>query len=189
MISIYKPNIKKYTQSSLNAIEDCWISNHGKFIDLANDKLKEYTKSEYSILMANGTCATHCLFLSLKFKYPDLKKIYVSNNCYVAAWNAALMEYKINELEVMKMDIDTWNIDTNEEYIKSLQENSAVLIVHNLGNIINVPKLKRLRPDLIFIEDNCEGMFGKYEETFSGMSESSLCSSCSFYGNKIITTV
>jgi perosamine synthetase len=31
-------------------------------------------------------------------------------------------------------------------------------------------------------------MLGKYEDTFSGMSESSLCSSCSFYGNKIITT-
>ena len=41
---------------------------------------------------------------------------------------------------------------------------------------------------LIFVEDNCEGMFGKYEDTFSGMSKSSLCSSCSFYGNKIITT-
>ena len=77
---------------------------------------------------------------------------------------------------------------TDEKYIKSLEENSAILIVHNLGNIINVPRLKRIRPDLIFVEDNCEGMFGKYEDIFSGMSESSLCSSCSFYGNKIITT-
>lgn len=188
MISIYKPNIYKYSTSALSAINDGWISNHGKFVELANNKLKEFTNTKYSILMANGTCATHCLFLSLKFKYPTINKIYVPNNCYIAAWNASLMEYTHNQLELMKMDNNTWNISTDEEYINTLDKNCAVLIVHNLGNIINVPRLKRIRPDLIFIEDNCEGMLGKYENIYSGMSESSLCSSCSFYGNKIITT-
>jgi perosamine synthetase len=138
--------------------------------------------------MANGTCATHCLFLSIKFKHPEIRKIYVPNNAYVAAWNCALMEYKIDDIEVMKMNIDTWNIDTNEEYIKTLDTNSAVLIVHNLGNIVNVPYLKKIRPDLIFVEDNCEGLFGKYNGIYSGTSSDILCSSISFYGNKIITT-
>lgn len=188
MINIYNPNINNYKKSAFKAIEDGWISNHGKYVELGNNKLKEITNTNYSILMSNGTCATHCLFLSLKFKYPTIHKIYVPNNCYIAAWNAVLMEYNIKQLEVMKMDINTWNISTNEDYIKSLEENSAVLIVHNLGNIVNVPRLKIIRPDLIFIEDNCEGMFGKYEDSSSGMSVSSLCSSCSFYGNKIITT-
>jgi perosamine synthetase len=188
MINIYNPDINNYKGSALNAIEEGWISNHGKYIELANNKLKEITKSKYSILMANGTCTTHCLFLSLKFKYPNINKIYVPNNCYVAAWNAALMEYNMNQLEVMKMDINTWNTSTDKNYIMSLDKNCAVLIVHNLGNIVNVPNLKKIRPDLIFIEDNCEGMFGKYENIYSGMSDSSLCSSCSFYGNKIITT-
>lgn len=188
MINIYNPEINKYKKSALNAIESGWISNQGKYVELANNKLKEITQSKYSILMANGTCSTHCLFLSLKFKYPNINKIYVPNNCYVAAWNAVLMEYNIEQLEVMNMDINTWNISSHEDYIKSLEENSAVLIVHNLGNIINVPRLKKIRSDLIFVEDNCEGLFGKYGKIYSGMSETSLCSSCSFYGNKIITT-
>lgn len=188
MINIYEPNIKRYTTSALEAIKDGWISNHGKFVELANNKLKEITKTKYSILMSNGTCATHCLFLALKYKYSNIDTIYVPNNCYVAAWNALLMEYKIKQLKVMTMNMETWNINTDEKYIQSLEKNSAVLIVHNLGNIINVPRLKRIRPDLIFVEDNCEGMFGKYEDYYSGMSDSSLCSSCSFYGNKIITT-
>jgi perosamine synthetase len=188
MITIYNPDVKLYKKSAIQAIEDGWISNHGKFIELSTNKLNDLVKSKYSILMSNGTCTTHCLFLSLKFKYPDIKKIYVPNNCYVAAWNSALMEYNIELLEVMKMDINTWNICTDEEYIKSLDKNCAVLIVHNLGNIINVSRLKQMRPDLIFVEDNCEGLFGKYENIYSGMSEDSLCSSCSFYGNKIITT-
>ena len=188
MINIYEPKTKYYTQSAISAIKDGWISNHGKFVNLANNKLKEITNTKFSILMSNGTCATHCLFLALKFKYPIINKIYVPNNCYIAAWNASLMEYNIGELEIMKMDENTWNISTDEDYINTLDKNSAVLIVHNLGNIINVPRLKKIRPDLIFVEDNCEGMLGKYENIYSGMSESSLCSSCSFYGNKIITT-
>lgn len=188
MINIYDPNIKKYSKYPIECIKDGWISNHGKYISLATELLKKITNSKHCILMANGTCTTHCLFISLKFKYPNINKIYVPNNCYVAAWNSALMEYNKENIEVLKMDENSWNMNVNEDYIKSLDKNSAILIVHNLGNIVNVPRLKRIRPDLIFLEDNCEGMFGKYENIFSGMSESSLCSSCSFYGNKIITT-
>jgi dTDP-4-amino-4,6-dideoxygalactose transaminase/bifunctional N-acetylglucosamine-1-phosphate-uridyltransferase/glucosamine-1-phosphate-acetyltransferase GlmU-like protein/GNAT superfamily N-acetyltransferase len=187
-VSIYEPNIKEYSTSALNAIKSGWISNHGSNVSKATNMLKKIFNIPYCILMANGTCATHCLFLALKYKYPDVKKIYVPNNCYIAAWNCALMEYNLDQLQVMKMDIKSWNILTDEEYIRSLDKDSAILIVHNLGNVINVPRLKKIRPDLIFIEDNCEGFLGKYENYFSGMSSSSLCSSCSFYGNKIITT-
>jgi perosamine synthetase len=188
MINIYESNIIPYTASAINAINSGWISNHGEYVEKATNKLREILNNEYVILMANGTCAVHCLFLSIKFKYPNINKIYVPNNAYVAAWNGALMVYNINNLEVMKMDINTWNILTDEEYINSLSSNSAVLIVHNLGNIINVPRLKKIRPDLIFVEDNCEGLFGKYDDVYSGTSKSTFCSAISFYGNKIITT-
>ena len=161
MINIYEPNIQDYQTSAIDAIHSGWISNHGKYIQLTTDKLKQTVNSKYAILMANGTCATHSIFLALNFKYPNINKIYVPNNAYVAAWNSALMVYNIDQLEVMKMDINKWNINTDEEYIKSLDVGAAVLIVHNLGNIVNI---------------------------FSGISEDILCSSCSFYGNKIITT-
>jgi perosamine synthetase len=188
MINIYEPNIKKYSEKAIEAINSGWISNHGEYISLSTNKLNDILHCNYSILLSNGTCATHCLFLAIKYKYPEIKKIYVPNNAYVAAWNSALMVYNAQELEVMKMSLDTWNIETNENYIQSLDKNAAVLIVHNLGNIINVPRLKKIRPDIIFVEDNCEGLFGKYNDIYSGTSNDSLCSSVSFYGNKIITT-
>lgn len=187
-IPIYEPNIKKYTNSAIEAINSGWISNHGIYVKLATEKLREVLGTKYCILMSNGTTATHCLFIALKYKYPNVNKIYVSNNCFVAAWNCILEEYAIKNIEVMKMNIDTWNIDTSEDYIKFFDVNSAILIVHNLGNIINVPRLKKIRSDIIFLEDNCEGIFGKYENIYSGTSESTLCSSVSFYGNKTITT-
>jgi perosamine synthetase len=186
MIPIYKPYISKYKTSALDAINSEWISNHGKFIKLATDKLKSILGNKYCILMNNGTSATQCLFKALKYKYPQITKIYVPNNVFIAPWNCCLMEYPETSMEVMKLNPDTLNIDTNEEYIKSLDTNAAVCIVHNFGNIVNVPRLKRLRPDLIFIEDNCEGLFGKYEGAYSGTA--SLCSAVSFYGNKTITT-
>jgi perosamine synthetase len=188
MIPIYQPNVTKYNKSAIEAINSSWISNHGEYIELSTLLVKEKLNIDYAILMANGTCATHCLFISIKFKYPNINKIYVPNNAYVAAWNAALMEYQYEQLEVMKMDMNKWNINTNKEYIETLDTNSAVLIVHNLGNVINVPRLKKIRPDLIFVEDNCEGLFGKYNGIFSGTSSDILCSSASFYGNKVVTT-
>lgn len=188
MIPIYQPNVTKYTASAIDAIQSGWISNHGEYVEKATTLLKSIVGVKHCILMANGTCATHCLFLALKYKHPTISKIYVPNNCYVAAHNAALMEYEKPMLQVMRMDADTWNIDVREEVIMGLDSNSAILVVHNLGNIVNVPRLKRLRPDLIFVEDACEGLFGKYEGVFAGMSDNTLCSSASFYGNKIITS-
>lgn len=186
MIPIYKPYISKYKTSAIDAINSEWISNYGKYIQLASDKLKSIFGNKYCILMNNGTSATECLFKALKYKYPHITKIYVPNNVFIAPWNCCLMEYPETSMEVMKLNPDTLNIDVSETYINTLDNNAAVCIVHNLGNIVNIPRLKRIRPDLIFIEDNCEGLFGKYEDKFSGTA--SLCSSVSFYGNKTITT-
>lgn len=186
MIPIYKPYLKKYKQSAINAINEEWISNHGIYVKLASDELSKIFNIKHVILMNNGTSATQCLYISLKYKYPNIKKIYIPNNVFIAAWNCGLHIYDKNIFEVMKINQETLNIDTSEEYILSLDEDSAVVIVHNFGNIVNVPRLKKIRPDLIFIEDNCEGFFGKYEDIYSGTD--SLCSSVSFYGNKTFTS-
>lgn len=187
-IPIYTPYISKYKKSAIDAIESEWISNHGIYIEKATNKLKEILDCKYAILMANGTVATHCLFISLKYMYPNINKIYVPNNCYVAVYNCVLMEYELNNMETMHINEDTWNIYEDEGYIKSLEPNSAIVIVHNLGGVINVDKIKSIRPDIILVEDNCEGLFGKYNGVFTGTSTNVLCSSISFYGNKTITT-
>ena len=186
MIPIYIPYLNKYKGSAISAINSNWISNYGINIKNSEEKLKKILNVKYCILMNNGTSATHALFIALKHKYPDIKKIYVPNNVFVAPWNCALMQYPKEQIEVMKINEKTLNINTDEDYIKSLEQKSCVLIVHNLGNIVNVPRLRRLRPDIIFIEDNCEGLFGKYENKFSGTD--CLCSAASFYANKTLTT-
>ena len=190
MINIYNPDISKYNRSALNAINSGWISNLGENIDLAKNKLKEIIGSNYVLLTSNGTTATHCLFMSVKYKYPNIKKIYVPNNVYVAVWNCVLMEYnkenEINCIEVLKTDINTFNFDLNQ--LDLLEIGACLVIVHNIGNIIDTDYIHKLRPDLILVEDNCEGLFGKINGKYTGSCNSVLASSCSFYGNKTITT-
>lgn len=188
VIPIYKPYLSRYKTSALDAIHSEWISNHGKYIDLATNKLKEVLRAKHVILMVNGTVATHCLFISLKYKYPNISKIYIPNNVYVAVYNCALMEYPFDALEILRINENTWNMEEDEAYLQSLEQNSAIVIVHNLGGVINVDRIKQIRPDIILIEDNCEGIFGKYNEKYTGTSENILCSAVSFYGNKTITT-
>lgn len=185
MIPVYKPRI--YKESAFKAIESSWISSQGEYLRKTVELLKSFFNIPYVILMNNGTSSTHMLLKALQFKYPTVKKLYVPNNVFVAVWNVCFYE-NLYDLEVLEMDSKTLNMRVDKEYIDTLEKDSAVFIVHNVGNIVNVPRLKSLRPDLIFVEDNCEGLFGKYEDIYSGMSEASLCSSCSFFGNKIITS-
>ena len=189
MINIYEPYLNKnITKYVYDAIETTWISSHGKYLNMVNDKLLDVNKNKYVLLTCNGTTATHLMSIGLKYKYPNIKNLIVPNNVYVAAWNSFLMNPFFNLIPI-DCDLDTWNMDLNilHQKINNFSFNdTAILVVHNIGNIINVPELKRLYPKYIFIEDNCEGFLGEYENCKSGSQ--SLMSSVSFFGNKTITS-
>jgi perosamine synthetase len=184
-IPIYQPYLPSTHRSVVDALETGWISSQGEYIKKCQQIIQERLGIKHALLLANGTCATHCLFMALKHRYPQITKIYVPDSCYIAAINSALFEYSLDQLEVMRMDAATWNVDTSEEYWNTLDSNAAVLIVHNVGKIVPVKRLKGYRPDLVFVEDNCEGLFGRYNGKAAGTE--SLCSSASFFANKSIT--
>jgi perosamine synthetase len=183
---IYTPEIRPYTTSLLSAIESGWVSSQGEFIDKTRNVLQKKLEVPYVVLTNNGTSSTHLLYMSLKFKYPELKRIYLPNYVFVAVWNCALYEYPVEMLSIMETDSTTLNMREDEEYIMSLEPNAAVVVVHNVGNVVNVPRLKRLRPDLIFVEDSCEAFMERYEDQVVGTA--SLCSALSFFANKMITS-
>lgn len=186
MIPVYQPYL---TENNLKyahrALDSGWISSQGEYLDLAKNLLKSETKynNHKIILTNNGTTATHLVALALQYKYPHIKKIIVPNNVYVAAWNSFLYNHSY-ELIAIDANLDTWNFE--ESYLDGLiDDTTAVLIVHNIGNIVDVPTLQKKFPNTIFIEDNCEGFLGSYGDQPSGSS--SLASSISFFGNKTLT--
>ena len=185
MIPIYEPYLpEKSLKHAHEALGSTWISSQGKYVNQVQEKLQNTFGVKHAQLINNGTAATHLVAKALLRKHPNIKKLFVPNNVYVAAWNAFCYDNNI-ELVPIDADISTWNFDI-EQLKNKIEENCAVLVVHNIGNIINVPRLKKELPaSTIFVEDNCEGFMGTYEDKFSGTE--SLISSLSFFGNKTIT--
>lgn len=185
MIPIYSPHFNeenlKYAHDAINS---GWVSSHGEYLDIVKDELKSLISCKKIILTNNGTTATHLMSIALKYKYPNITKIIVPNNVYVAAWNSFLYD-KNYELIPIDSDLDTWNIDINKISDK-IDENTAILVVHNIGNVVNVLDLKRRFPNTVILEDNCEGFLGKYENKYT--STESFASSISFFGNKTLTS-
>jgi perosamine synthetase len=179
---IYTPDISKYTTSILSAIQDGWISSQGAFIEKARDQASAVLGSPYVVLVNNGTSATHLLYKSLKFKYPNLERIYVPDYVFAAVWNCALYEYSPDMITVLPTD----NVTLNPVFPETFPPNSALVVVHNIGNVVNVPALKRANPDLVIVEDCCEAFLEEYEGQKTGTA--SLCGAVSFFGNKVITT-
>lgn len=156
---------------------------------MVTEKLKEVLRVPYVIPLNNGTSACHLVAKSLyRICAPSVgkKRIIVPNNVYVAAWNAFLFD-KEYELIPIDSDLDTWNFDLIKlDATIGKYPEADVLIVHNIGNIINVPELQRKYPHVHFVEDNCEGFMGSYEDLPTGTA--CFASAASFFGNKNITS-
>lgn len=184
MINIYRPYLPpesiKYAH---DAIDSGWLSSQGEYKEKAEDKIKNLLGIKYVQLLNSGTAAVHLMSRYLQTFHKDIKNIIVPSNVYVAAWNGFLFD---NKFKLMPIDanINTWCIDTNR--LKNIDSASAILAVHNISSIVNVPMLKREYKQTIILEDACEGFLGKYEDKYVGTE--SLCSSISFFGNKSITS-
>jgi perosamine synthetase len=187
MIKIYEPFISKETlKYAHEALDSTWISSQGKYVELASGLLAEKLDVKHVLLTNNGTAATHLTALSLKFQNPNIKQLIVPNNVFVAAWNSMLCEYTKSMLYAVDCSLETWNTAYDESHVDPLDKNTAFLVVHNVGNVVNVPKLQARFKNALFIEDNCEGLFGRYENQYTGTA--SLASSISFFSNKTITS-
>jgi perosamine synthetase len=185
MIPIYQPYFTRDNLSHAHrAIDSGWVSSQGEYLDLAKNEMLKVYQGHKVILTNNGTSATHLLAVALKYRHPHIRRIVVPNNVYVAAWNSFLYDGNY-ELVPIDASLDTWNFD-GEKIEENLDGSTAILVVHNIGNVVNVNGLRRRFPDTIIMEDNCEGFLGRYEGLYSGTS--SFASSVSFFGNKNLTS-
>ena len=188
MIPIYQPFLPPGSlEYAKDALDSTWISSHGKYIDLATEKLQEILGIKHVLLVNNGTAAVHLLSRAVGYRYPQIYKLIIPNNVYVAAINGFIFDRRFM-FKPCDADLLTWNynLDLLEKLIDWENDGHVgVLVVHNLGNIINVPRLARKYPNVVFVEDNCEGLFGTYEGQQSGTA--CFASAISFFGNKNIT--
>ena len=87
-ITMYTPTLPPETMNDVALALNCRALTSAtpfcSFVTKCEKYLADMLKCKHVLLMNNGTSATHCLYLALKFKYPNLKRIYVPNYVYVA---------------------------------------------------------------------------------------------------------
>ena len=196
-----KGNELKYVKE---CIDTEWVSSAGKYVELFEEKVAEYTRSKCAVACVNGTSA---LQISLKLAGVDPgDEVIVPTITFIAPVNAIVY----NRAIPIFMDVDNFcNIDEKKtiEFIlnktqykngntfnkKTKKKISAIIIVHVWGNAALFSELKLLceKRNIKIIEDACQslGTFyisGSFKGRYTGTIGSLGC--LSFNGNKIITS-
>ncbi|MBS1492835.1 MAG: LegC family aminotransferase [Bacteroidetes bacterium] len=205
MIPLSVPSIKgnewKYVKECLDTE---WVSTAGKYVNLFEETVRDFTKSEFAIACVNGTEAIHISLLLCGVEPGD--EVIVPTLTFIAPINA--VRYAFAEPVFMDSD-DFYNIDIEKtiEFIKtqtsykngytynniSGKRISAIIPVHVFGSAIMLDELVLLckERNIAVIEDATESLGtyyleGKNKNKFTGTIGEMGC--FSFNGNKIITT-
>ena len=194
--------------NELNYVKECidteWVSSAGKFVELFEEKIAEFTGAKHAIACVNGTSA-----LQLSLRLAGVKsgdEVIIPTLTFIAPVNAIFYN---NALPVF-MDADAYfNIDIEKTidfirdqtffkdgytYNKNTKNRiSAILPVHVWGNAVSLDKLVPIceENNIAIIEDASEslGTFyknGKLKGRHTGTIGRLGC--ISFNGNKIVTS-
>jgi len=205
IISLSVPAIQgnewKYIKECLDTE---WVSSAGKYVDLFEKKIAEYTGAKYAVACVNGTAALHISLLIASVKPED--EVIVPTLTFISPINA--VRY-CNAYPIF-MDADNfYNIDT-EKMIDFINKETifkdgntynritqkcirAIIPVHVFGNAVYLDDLYEIckERNIKIIEDATESLGtkytkGKFSDKHTGTIGELGC--LSFNGNKIITT-
>ena len=205
MIPLSIPSIQgNEWQYVKECLDTGWVSSAGRYVDMFEQKICEYTGSKHAIACINGTSALQVSLLLAGVKAGN--EVIVPTITFIAPVNA--IQY-LNATPVF-MDADEfYNIDI-QKTIRFLEEETcvengytinrstekrivAVIPVHVFGNAVNLEPLAKAckNHNIRIIEDATESLGSKYRK---GNLDGRHCGTVgdigclSFNGNKIITT-
>ena len=189
-------------------IKECldtnWVSSAGKYVDLFEEKIAEYTGASHTIACVNGTSALQVSLHLVGVGYGD--EVIIPTLTFIAPVNAIVY----NGALPVFMDADAYyNIDIektisflenetifkgNYTYNKKTNKKiSAIVPVHVFGNACWLDELVQLceERNISIVEDAAESMgthyiYGEHSGKHTGTVGIMGC--LSFNGNKIITT-
>jgi len=194
--------------NEMQYVKECidaeWVSSAGKYVDLFEQKIAEYTGSKYAVACVNGTAA---LQVSLRLAGVEAgDEVIVSTLTFIASVNAITY----NNAKPVFLDADKYyNLDSKKtiEFIKNEtvfkngftynrktdNKITAIIPVHVWGNACWLDALIELcnERNISIVEDACESLgtfynVGKFKGKHTGTIGKLGC--LSFNGNKIITT-
>jgi aminotransferase in exopolysaccharide biosynthesis len=184
-----------------DTIDSTYVSSVGKFVDLFEQKVLEYTGSRHAIATVNGTSAIHIalklvgvekdsevITQSLTFvatcnaiRYCGAKPLFVDVDRYGLGLSVESLTEFLEQNSEVRDDGLCWNKTTNRRI-------SACLPVHTFGFPARVDKIKIIcdKYKIPLVEDAAESLGSFYHQVHTGTIGK--LSALSFNGNKIITT-
>lgn len=200
-IPLHIPTLKGNEKKYLNeCIDSTFVSSVGKFVDLFEEKVAEYTGAKYAIVCVNGTNALHLSLLLAGVEQDD--EVITQPLTFIATANA--ISYA-NAIPVfVDVDKDTMGMSpiALEKY---LEENAeirgntcfnkvtgrpirACMPMHTFGHACRIEEIAAVceKYYIKLVEDAAEGMGSFYKEKHLGTF--GLLSAISFNGNKVMTT-
>ena len=191
----FNGNEKKYV---LETIDSTFVSSVGKFVDLFESKICEYTGAKYAIAVVNGTAALHMSLMLAGVKRDDL--VITQALSFIATCNAIsyigaepvfidvdskTLGLSSESLELFLKDVEVKN--GSAYHIPSQRKISACVPMHTFGMPAEIDKIIELCTifNIPVIEDAAESLGTIYKERHTGTY--GLLGTYSFNGNKTIT--
>ncbi len=184
-ISLYKPTLGNFEKKFVNeCLNSNWISSKGKFIELFENRFKNYTKIKNCISVTNGTCGLHLALKSLNIGKND--EVIVPSFTYVATVNC--IDYVSAKPVFVDVDLSNWQLSIDQIEKKITKRTKAIIVPHLYGNVCDINALLRIKKKykLFLVEDCAESIGSLYENKHVGNFGD--VSVFSFFGSKTITT-
>jgi perosamine synthetase len=202
-ISLHEPcfigNEKKYLAE---CIDSTFVSSVGKFVDLFEEQIADYTKSAKAVVCVNGTSALHMALLLSGVERGD--EVITQPLTFVATGNAinycgaipVFIDVDIDTMGLSPAALEKWlndNVDYPNKNSKPVNKTtgrkiSAVVPMHTFGHPCRIDEITEICSayNIQVVEDAAEsiGSFykGQHTGTFANIGV------LSFNGNKTITS-
>ncbi|WP_069650354.1 LegC family aminotransferase [Caloranaerobacter ferrireducens] len=190
MIPLCIPEIRgnewKYIKECLDTN---WVSSAGKYVDLFEERFKEYIGSKKAIVTVNGTSALHLALSILGIGPGD--EVIVPSMTFVASINPII--YVGAEPVFVDICRDTYVMDVNKVEELITEKTKAIMPVHIYGHPVDMEPLMKLakKYNLYVIEDATEALGSEYmtsDGIWHKVGTIGDIGCFSFNGNKLITT-
>ncbi len=206
-IPLHEPRFRGNEKKYLNeCIDSTFVSSVGKFVDLFEQKIAEYTGAKYAVAAVNGTAALHIALLLAGVKQYD--EVITQPLTFIATANA--ITYTGAKPIFVDVDRDTMGLSPESlkeflykktvkfidgitgkvECINRITKRriSAVVPMHTFGHPTRIDEIKELCDEygITLVEDAAESLGSFYKEKHTGTFGK--LGILSFNGNKTITT-
>lgn len=177
-----------------------WVSSVGKYVDLFEEKLADYTGVRRAVAVVNGTAALHVALLLSEVQPGD--EVLLPALTFVATANAVRYCGAVPHFvdsEAATLGLDPQKLDAHLRDIATLSGGSctnrrtgrrirAVVPMHTFGHPVDLDALAEVcqAHHLTMIEDAAESLGSFYKGRHTG--QWGRFATLSFNGNKVITT-